>query len=420
MFSHVKEAKADPILGLSVAFNACQAHDKVNLGIGAYRDNEGKPVVFKAVQKAEADLLQEMYEGKANKEYLPSTGHPGFIEAAKTLTLGTDKDRFSTVQSVGGTGALKIAFDFIKKFTHNFPDDVHAGARPYPDLQNYKVLVSDPTWPNHIGVANDCGFEVAFYDYLNSDTLSVDEGKMYKDLDSKMTNRSIVLLHAIGHNPTGADISPETFQKVLNLIEARGAIALIDMAYQGFCSGSLEDDLVNLKLALPMKNLSLIIAQSFSKNMGMYGERLGAVHFASPSPEAAKTMMSQLSTVVRKIYSNPPRHPADVAHKVMTKYYKEWTEELREVAGRIMKMRQTLRDQLVVACPQPGDWKHITDQNGMFAYTGLKPDEVKSLINDHHIFLAGSGRISVAGLNDSNVEKVVKDISAVRTKAAKI
>jgi len=404
-FTNTPSAPPDVILGLTTAVNSCTAPDKVNLGVGAYRTEQGLPYVFKSVIKAEEDLLNETKEGKENKEYLGSSGHPGFITECQKILFGDQSNRFASVQAVGGTGGLRVAMEFAKISINNF--DLEC---PTP----VTLLTPKPTWPNHHNVARHAGLTLNDYDYFDNETLSVDDDAMVKSLDQLVTPTSVILLHAIGHNPTGADPSVDTFRKVFQIIQDRGAVCMLDIAYQGFVSGSLVDDLENVKIAYnEFPEMNLLICQSFSKNMGMYGERLGALH-VSCSPESAAAVVSQLNLIIRRMYSNPPRHPSDIGFRVLRDYYKEWSAELQAVAESILQRRIELKDRLVKFCPQPGNWEHITNQKGMFAYTGLKPAEVKALKEEHNIFMAGSGRISIAGLNASNFEKVAKAIAVVR------
>jgi len=404
-FTNTPAAPADPILGLTIAVNQCTAPDKVNLGVGAYRTEKGLPYVFESVVKAEEDLLKETREGTANKEYLGSKGHPGFITECQKLLFGDQANRFASVQAVGGTGSLRVAMEFSKLSFNNFDTTC-----PIPAT----FLTPNPTWPNHLNVARHCGLGISSYDYFDNETLSTDNDAMVKSLDQLITPTSIVLLHAVGHNPTGADPSADTFRKVFTIIRDRKAVAMMDIAYQGFVSGSLDTDLENVKIAYnEFPDMNLILCQSFSKNMGMYGERLGALH-VSCSPETTDAVVSQLNLIIRRMYSNPPRHPSDVGFRVLRDYYNEWKAELQAVAESILQRRIELRDRLNKYCPQPGDWEHITNQKGMFAYTGLTPAEVKALRDEHNIFMAGSGRISIAGLNASNFDKVAKAIGVVR------
>lgn len=421
LFDSVVPGPADPILGLTTAFNQCTAKDKVNLGVGAYRCENGKPLVFKAVLAAEKQLLSETEKGTANKEYLGSGGNPDFIKECQRVVLGKHANRFATVQAIGGTGALRIGFEYskvaINKFNIKYPKEA------FPKTKSETVLLSKPTWPNHYNVAYDSGFSCEEYHYFDADTLSVDEAGMVKSLESKVKENTVVLLHAIGHNPTGADPSSETFRKIFKLIEDRNAICFMDIAYQGFVSGDLDEDLRNVKLALDeFPKMNLIIAQSFSKNMGMYGERLGACHISCPSPERVAHVKSQVNLVIRRLYSSPPRHPSDIGLRVMNNpdNYKMWQAELKEVADRINEMRKLLRDGLCAKSPAPGDWKHITDQKGMFAYTGLTPEHVAKLADEHSIFMAKDGRISVAGLNKHNIDKVIGAIATVRHEVSRL
>eukprot|EP00915_Cephaloidophora_sp_WS-2016_P001062 GHVH01001457.1.p1 GENE.GHVH01001457.1~~GHVH01001457.1.p1 ORF type:complete len:420 (+),score=62.84 GHVH01001457.1:41-1300(+) len=409
-FFQVPNAAADPILGLTTAFNNCTSPDKVNLGVGAYRDGEGKPVIFKAVRDAEQQYCDAIQSGRINKEYLPSGGNVTFTEQAKEMVCGDKKGDFASVQALGGTGALKIGMEYAKMSVNGF-DSSYPRSPLHFDTRSMMVLVTKPTWPNHHNIAADCGLTVTEYSYFSPATLGVDEQVMEEDLMSKVKRNDIVLLHAVGHNPTGADISIESMKRVFKIIVDRGAICFLDLAYHGFVSGCLSQDLINVQCAIDeFPDMPLMIAQSFSKNMGMYGERLGALHVRTKDTAAS---LSQLNLIIRRVYSNPPRHPSDVASIVLTDHMDSWKEELKEVANRIDAMRLQLKTNLTSMCPKT-NWDHITKQRGMFAYTGLSLDEVTTLREEHYIFMANSGRISVSGLNDGNLKRVAEAIATVR------
>lgn len=404
IFAHVEEAPADPILGITQNFNADTDPRKVNLGVGAYRTEEGKPWVLPSVRKAEQDIVNS---NKYNKEYIPIDGIPEFTKAASELLLGVDspalkEKRVAVVQSISGTGALRLGGEFIHKF--------FSGA---------SIYISDPTWGNHQNIFRHANVAYKNYRYFNPANNGLNFDGMIEDLKGA-SEGSFVLLHACAHNPTGVDPSKEQWQTIAEVIRSRKLIPFFDCAYQGFASGSLEEDAYAVRYFVS-QGFEILIAQSFAKNMGLYGERVGAFYVVSKSEKEAKTVLSQVKVIVRSIYSSPPIHGARVAATILStpELYEQWKVELKSMADRIIEMRRRLFD-AIVANQTPGTWNHIIDQIGMFSYTGLKPENVEVLIKKYHIHLLSNGRISMAGLNSSNVQYLADAIHDALTGSAKL
>lgn len=393
-FAHVTMAPPDPILGTAVAFKKDTNEQKMNLGVGAYRTDEGKPYVFSAVQEAERRILADK---SLNKEYLPIEGLDSYNRLARDLILGSDspasaEGRVVTVQTISGTGSLRVGFSFIR---------THLGPR--------KIYFSKPTWGNHLTIAEKAGLEVAEYPYWNA-------GKRWLDLDamlralSQAPAGSVILLHACAHNPTGVDPTLDEWEQIADVMAQKDLIPYFDSAYQGFASGDLERDAAAIKLFIN-RGFQLFISQSFAKNFGLYGERIGALHIVTSDKPTAEKVLSQVLLEVRPMYSNPPLHGALIVQKVLSDptLTENWKTELREVSQRIISMRNALKNELE-RLQTPGDWSHITKQIGMFSYTGLTVPQCERLIATWHIYLLKNGRISMAGINTSNVQYLARSI----------
>ena len=331
-----------------------QDPNKVNLGVGAYRDNNGKPVVFSSVKKAE----KLIFENPAlNKEYLPIVGFAPFVETAQKLILGENAEalkekRVSSLQTLSGTGALRIGFDFIRKFI------------PAP------VYVSKPTWGNHNSIIAVAGLPCREYPYWNQQKRGLDFEAMMQCFEQAPPG-SVILLHSCAHNPTGCDPTEDQWKQMAEVFIRRNLVPFFDSAYQGFASGDFEKDAFSIRYFLS-QGLNMIITQSFAKNFGLYGERVGAIHFVCDDADQAKRVLSQAEIIVRTNYSNPPKHGALIVDTIYRnpELYKEYLAELKSISGRIIETRQQLRDELA-KLSVPGDWSHITAQIGMFSYTGL-------------------------------------------------
>lgn len=343
-----------------------------------------------------------------NHEYLPITGLASFTSKAAELVVGAAspalaEKRVASVQTISGTGALHLGALFLAKFYK-------------VNGANRTVYISNPTWANHNQIFTNVGLPIATYPYFDKETKGLDIEGMKKAL-AEAPERSIVLLHACAHNPTGVDPTPEQWREIAEVIKAKQHFPFFDTAYQGFASGDLDRDAGAIRYFVE-QGFELVIAQSFAKNFGLYGERAGAFHFVSaPSSGAAEItsrVASQLAILQRSEISNPPIYGARVASIVLNDkaLFAEWQENLREMSGRIISMRHTLRAKLE-ELGTPGKWNHITDQIGMFSFTGLSEAQVAKLRSDYHIYMTKNGRISMAGLNTRNIEYFAKAVDKV-------
>ncbi|KAA8494375.1 Aspartate aminotransferase, cytoplasmic [Porphyridium purpureum] len=403
LWKAVPEAPADPILGVAAAFRADPSPNKVNLGVGAYRTEHGKPYVLPVVARVHRELLDD----GVDHEYLPMEGYAPFISAAERVILGDAaaalrEGRVASVQALSGTGSLRVAFEFLKRFYRPRAGAGDAGSLP-------KVYVPSPTWSNHRQIVPDAGLgDAVLYRYFNAKTHGVDFSGMCADLRAAPPG-SVVLFHGCAHNPTGADPTMEQWVQLLDICKSGSLLPLFDNAYQGFASGDLNRDAASVRLFADA-GIDLIITQSFAKNMGLYGERVGclSVVMSSPcSPEIRTRVLSQLKLVVRPMYSSPPALGAKIAARILGEpgLFAEWNTELQKMSSRIYAMRVALRDRLI-ANGAPGSWQHVVDQIGMFSFTGLTPQQVAYMVEKHHIYLTSNGRISIAGLNPSNINYV--------------
>jgi aspartate/tyrosine/aromatic aminotransferase len=390
-FSHVPKAPLDAILGLSTLFKSDKDPNKVDLGIGAYRTSDGKPYVFNVVKEAEVMIFSETMTGKNYKEYQSSEGNQDFLDLSKKVVFGDLttklKSRISSAQAVGGTGALRIAADFLKKFS---PSKIH---------------IPNPTWGNHQAIFNSAGLEYAEYPYYNSKTRGLDIEGILKYFNN-IPDNSIVLLHACAHNPTGVDPTEDEWKKIAEVMWSKNHYPFFDNAYQGFASGDLDKDAFAIRY-FAEKGFEMIVTQSYSKTLGLYGERAGCFHILTGTEKTSESVLTQLRIVIRVNYSNPPLHSMKVVLKVLSdqNLYKQWLSELKIVAGRIIEMRKLLRQELE-KINTPGNWENITNQIGMFSYTGLTKKQSERMVNQYHIYMLGNGRISMSGVNSSNVKYI--------------
>lgn len=396
-WDNVPMGPPDVILGISEAFKRDTHPKKVNLGVGAYRDDSGKPFVLPSVRKAEGKVAQK----NLNKEYAPIGGEDVYCKEVAKLGFGDNSsviqnEQNVTVQTISGTGALRLGLEFIKKHFKG-PKD---------------IWVPTPTWGNHPQICAHLGLEVKKYRYFDSKTNGFDLAGAIEDI-SKIPAGSIVLLHACAHNPTGVDPRPEEWQKLSQVIKDKGLFPFFDMAYQGFATGNVDND-ANAVRTFVKDGHQVILAQSFAKNMGLYGERVGALTFVCDNKDIAAKVMSQVKILVRVMYSNPPINGARIVTEILTdpELRKEWLSDVKLMADRIISMRTQLRSNIEKA-GNKRSWQHITDQIGMFCFTGLKPEEVERLTKDYHIYLTKDGRISVAGISSGNVEYVADAIHKV-------
>lgn len=344
-------------------------------------------------------MLDEKYK---DKEYAGIAGLPEFTKVSAELAYGLDssvlKDkRLAISQSISGTGALRIGGEFLSRF--------HPGPR--------KILFPTPTWGNHTPIFKDSRLEVGGYRYFDPKTNGLDFDGMIQDLKNAPEG-SIVLLHACAHNPTGVDPTPQQWQEISQICSKRSLFPFFDMAYQGFASGNPERDAQAVRTFVKDGH-SMLLAQSYAKNFGLYGERVGAVSAVCASPEEAQAVASQLKIVIRPMYSNPPIHGARIVSTILQSadLSKEWAQEVDHMAQRIISMRTKLRSLLEIKLKSSMNWSHITEQIGMFCYTGLKADQVSKLTKDHHIYLTKDGRISIAGITEANVEHLASSIYKV-------
>ena len=395
MFSTVEMAPRDPILGLNEQFNADPKPAKVNLGVGVYFGDDGKLPLLKCVQAAEA----AMAAAPKPRGYLPIDGIAAYDSAVKGLVFGADSaivkaGRVATVQGIGGTGALKVGADFLKKL--------------YPQS---KVLISDPSWENHRALFTNAGFTVENYAYYDATTRTVNFPAMLAALNAAAPN-TIVVLHACCHNPTGYDISAADWDQVVAAVKAKNLVAFLDMAYQGFGYGIAEDGAVIGKFVAA--ELNFFVSTSFSKSFSLYGERVGALSVACDSKEEADRVMSQLKIAIRTNYSNPPTHGATVCANVLNtpELRTMWEAELGEMRVRIKAMRSAFVDKLKAAGVK-ADMGFITTQIGMFSYSGLSKDQMVRLRNEFGVYGTDTGRMCVAALNSKNIDYVCASIAKV-------
>ncbi|CAH8190484.1 amino acid aminotransferase [Vibrio aestuarianus] len=395
MFEKVVAAPADPILGLTEEFKKDPRAEKINLGVGIYKNEAGETPILATVKKAEAALL----ESEKTKSYLTIEGTAEYGLAVQKLLFGAESDIVTqklakTAQAPGGTGALRVAGEFIKR-----------------QLGDVKIWISNPTWANHHGVFNAAGLETAQYSYYNAEAKDKDFAAMLADLAQAQTG-DIVLLHGCCHNPTGIDPTAEEWEALAKLVAEKELLPLFDFAYQGFAKG-VEEDAQGLR-TFAKYNKEILVASSFSKNFGLYNERVGAFTIVAASTETVTTAFSQVKAIIRSIYSNPPAHGAAVVTHILNnaELRTEWEQEVAEMRVRIQEMRElfvaTLKAEGVKA-----DFSFIERQNGMFSFSGLSKDQVTRLKDEFAIYIVGSGRISVAGMTKSNMGPLCKGIAAV-------
>ncbi|ESQ53983.1 hypothetical protein EUTSA_v10025142mg [Eutrema salsugineum] len=387
-FEGITMAPPDPILGVSEAFKADTNELKLNLGVGAYRTEELQPYVLNVVKKAENLML----ERGDNKEYLPIEGLAAFNKATAELLFGAGhpvikEQKVATIQGLSGTGSLRLAAALIERY---FP-----GA---------KVLISAPTWGNHKNIFNDAKVPWSEYRYYDPKTIGLDFEGMIADI-KEAPEGSFILLHGCAHNPTGIDPTPEQWVKIADVIQEKNHIPFFDVAYQGFASGSLDEDAASVRLFAD-RGMEFFVAQSYSKNLGLYAERIGAINVVCSSADAATRVKSQLKRIARPMYSNPPVHGARIVANVVgdAAMFGEWKAEMEMMAGRIKTVRQKLYDSLVSKDKSGKDWSFILKQIGMFSFTGLNKAQSDNMTNKWHVYMTKDGRISLAGLSLAKCE----------------
>ncbi len=395
IFSQVTQAPADPILGLTEAFKADARSGKVNLGVGIYKDEAGETPVLRSVKQAEARLLEQ----EKTKNYLGIDGVQAYNQAVLELLFGKGSEliaqnRAQASQAPGGTGALRIASEFVMSNT-----------------QSRTIWVSNPTWANHQNVFETAGLQVKEYTYYRAEDHGMDFDAMMADL-ATAEQGDLVLLHGCCHNPTGIDPTTEQWQQIGELCRDKGLVPLFDFAYQGFGAG-IEEDAQGLRIVAAMVP-EMLVASSFSKNFGLYNERIGAVTVVAADTETKDNAFSQVKRTIRASYSNPPAHGALIVSTILgdETLRAEWEAELTEMRERIAEMRILFVDSLAAAGVTQ-DFSFISTQNGMFSFSGLNKDQVARLKDEFGVYIVGSGRISVAGMTKSNMPVICKAIAAV-------
>jgi aspartate aminotransferase len=393
MFESITQAPPDAILGLTEAFAADTNPEKINLAVGVYKDASGQTPVLRCVKAAERKLI----DSEKTKTYLGIEGLADYRAAVKTMLFGdhVETSHVAVVQTPGGTGGVRVAADFVAS---QFP---HA-----------TVWVSNPTWENHVNIFAAAGLPTNPYRYLDASRTGLDFDAMIEDLRTKASPGDVVLLHACCHNPTGVDPTAEQWAAIAGVMAEKRLLPLIDFAYQGFGKG-LEEDAVGLRTVLKSCP-ELLVASSFSKNFGLYSERVGAAALVATSAPSATAALSQLKRVVRSNYSNPPRHGAAVVATVLgdKELTQMWHDELAEMRDRISQMRSAL----VAALRDGGakrDFSFLLDQSGMFSYTGLTPMQVDRLRSERSLYIVGSGRINVAGITPTNLPALAEAMLSV-------
>lgn len=395
MFESISAAPADPILGLADLFRADDRPNKINLGIGIYKDETGKTPVLTSVKKAEQYLL----ENETTKNYLSIDGLADFARCTQELLFGKESNliasgRACTAQTPGGTGALRVAADFLANQTNV-----------------KRVWVSNPSWPNHKNVFNAAGLEVCDYQYYDAANHSLDFAGMVASLQEAKAG-DVVLFHGCCHNPTGVDPSADQWQQLAKLSQEKGWLPLFDFAYQGFARG-LDEDAEGLRI-FAASHQELLVASSYSKNFGLYNERVGALTLVAASNEVAKTAFSQVKYSIRANYSNPPSHGAAVVATILGNDALRiiWVQELSDMRQRIQRMRQLFVNTLAEKGANQ-DFSFIIKQNGMFSFSGLTKDQVVRLREEFGVYAVNSGRVNVAGMTPDNMSALCEAIVAV-------
>ncbi len=395
LFSSVQLAPKDPIFGLTEAYNADQRPSKVNLGVGVYYTDEGKVPLLRAVLEAEKEVVAK----EAPRAYIPIEGPNPYNSAVQNLLFGKDSaliqaGRVVTAECLGGTGALRVGGDFVKRLE-----------------PTAKAAISSPSWENHRGIFEAAGYDVLEYTYFDPKTRGVDFDGMVKSLES-FPAKTLVILHACCHNPTGADLTKDQWQTIISICQQKKLIPFLDIAYQGFADG-IEEDGAAVRMFAD-SGMSFFVSSSFSKSFSLYGERVGALSIVTQSKEESTRVLSQLKRVIRTNYSNPPTHGAAIVATVLNspKLRQMWEDELAQMRDRIKSMRHGLKEKLAAAGVSQ-DFSFIEAQRGMFSYSGLTSDQVAKLQEQDGIYALSTGRICVAALNTKNIDRVAQAIARV-------
>jgi aspartate/tyrosine/aromatic aminotransferase len=401
MFEHIQLAPRDPILGLTEAFRNDPNPQKINLGVGVYQDASGQTPVLESVRKAGRRVLEQ----QTTRSYLPIPGSPAFAAAVKKLMFGEGHEviaagRAATSHTPGGTGGLRVAADLIHR-----------------QMPQATVWLTDPTWPNHPQIFAAAGVPTKNFPYFDATTNGLAFEKTIAAI-KQIPAGDVVLLHGCCHNPTGIDPSDEQWNELADAVYGRGLLPLLDFAYQGFADG-IDEDAAGLRAFCgepdrPRPRAELIICSSFSKNFGLYCERVGALTVVAADRESADTVQSQVKVCIRSNYSNPPAHGAELVTTVLgdAELSAMWRQEVGQMRERINGMRRLLVETLMTK-GVPGDYSFITRQRGMFSFSGLTPDQVDTLREKHAIYIVRSGRINVAGISESNVGRLCEAIADV-------
>ncbi|KAF3763896.1 hypothetical protein M406DRAFT_109085 [Cryphonectria parasitica EP155] len=393
-FDAAESVEPDGIFEVLRRYNADDSPDKINVCVGAYRDENGRPWVLPSVQMAKKKIAG------ADHEYLPMMGHRAFRDASVELLFHGSRAlaerRIAGVQSLSGTGALLLAGMTLKKANTNI----------------HNIYITSPTWPNHELLFDTMGFRVHWAPYYNNETRAYDHEAFLAALSAAEPN-SAVVLHACAHNPTGCDPTREQWREIADVVRARAIFPIFDAAYLGFNSGSVDEDAWAVRHFIDDLGLEAAICLSFAKSMGLYGERVGAVLFVAAADSLAATIQSILENAQRATISTPPLYGASIAQAVLgsSDIRKQWAQDLITMSGRILKMRGRLFQELT-RLGTPGSWEHVVKQTGMFGYLGIEPAQVVHLEKIHHVYMASTSRISIAGLNDNNVEYFAKALDA--------
>ncbi|MFZ9153229.1 MAG: aspartate/tyrosine/aromatic aminotransferase [Burkholderiaceae bacterium] len=395
LFSSVQLAPKDPIFGLTEAYTADQRPGKVNLGVGVYYTDEGKVPLLRAVLEAEKEVVAK----EAPRAYIPIEGPNPYNSAVQNLLFGKDSaliqaGRVVTAECLGGTGALRVGGDFVKRLEPNSP-----------------AAISSPSWENHRGIFEAAGYTVLDYTYFDPKTRGVDFDGMVKSLQS-FPAKTLVILHACCHNPTGADLTKDQWKTIISICQQKQLIPFLDIAYQGFADG-IEEDGAAVRMFAD-SGMSFFVSSSFSKSFSLYGERVGALSIVTQSKEESARVLSQLKRVIRTNYSNPPTHGAAIVATVLNspKLRQMWEDELAQMRERIKSMRHGLKEKLAAAGISH-DFSFIEAQRGMFSYSGLTADQVAKLQEQDAIYALSTGRICVAALNSKNIDRVAQAIARV-------
>ena len=394
MFESAELLPPDAIFGLTETFRNDPNENKISLTVGVYKDENGNTPLMKAVADAEKILA----EANASKTYLPIDGMPAYNQHIGKLLLGpiADSVKWKSTQTPGGTGALRVSGEVLRTA-----------------LGCDTIWMSKPTWANHPKIFQNAGLKIAQYDYLSSEGVSLDFEAMKKSIESQAKPGQAILLHGACHNPTGVDPTKEQWAELLALVADKGLLPLFDFAYQGFGDG-LDEDASAIRDYLASGDKEALICSSFSKNFGLYGERVGGLTVVSTSDEASAAMQTQVKTIIRRMYSNPPTHGAAIVNTVLSDQTlrASWERELDEMRNRIKQLRTAFVDTMKTVAPQR-DFGFINDQRGMFSYSGLTDKVAQALLDDHSVYILKSGRINVAGINDSNRQRLCEAIASV-------